>query len=200
MHNDVTRHEARGEFWSLWSRREKYFKMATVESECLEVLSCLLEAIQTNEDPSSFENSCTGPQRLDNSQNQCSSQLSSSNFTRQSGGAASPRERVVLETSADIFNSDKVGWIKSLEKLPGFTHEKLENKLVKNSRTMPDKVAPKAYRNMKKGYGLWKEGYVKSTFVKPNVQASKLLFLVKARVCASMKSVSLSRLRSFKPS
>ena len=55
---------------------------------------------------------------------------------------------------------------------------------------MPDKVAPKAYRNMKKGYGLWKEGYVKSTFVKPNVQASKPLFLVKARVCASMKSVS----------
>ena len=49
----------------------KYFKMATVESECYEVLSCLLEAIQTNEDPSSFENSCTGPQRLDNPQNQC---------------------------------------------------------------------------------------------------------------------------------
>ena len=55
---------------------------------------------------------------------------------------------------------------------------------------MPDKVAPKAYRNMKKGCGLWKEGYVKSIFVKPNVPASKLLFLVKARVCASMKSVS----------
>ena len=146
MHNDVTRHEARGEFWSLWSRRrKKYFKMAIVESECFEVLSCLLEAIQTNEDPSSFQNSCTGPQRLENPQNQCSSQLSLSNFTRRSGGAASPRELVVLETSADIFNSDMVGWIKSLEKLPGFTHEKLENKLVKNSRTMPDKVAPKSY-------------------------------------------------------
>ncbi|CAB4033528.1 Hypothetical predicted protein, partial [Paramuricea clavata] len=26
---------------------------------------------------------------------------------------------------------------------------------------MPDKIAPKAYRNMKEGYGLWKEGYVK---------------------------------------
>ena len=64
---------------------------------------------------------------------------------------------------------------------------------MKNSRTMPDKIAPKAYRNMKEGYGLWKEGYVKSiksTSVKPNVQASKLLFLVKARVGASMKSVS----------
>ena len=61
--------------------------MATVESKCFEVLSCLLEAIQTNEDPSSFENSSTGPQRLDNPQNQCSGQLSSSNFTRRSGGA-----------------------------------------------------------------------------------------------------------------
>ncbi|CAB4037539.1 Hypothetical predicted protein [Paramuricea clavata] len=27
---------------------------------------------------------------------------------------------------------------------------------------MPDKVAPKAHRNMKKGYGLWKESYVNS--------------------------------------
>ena len=44
---------------------------------------------------------------------------------------------------------------------------------MKNSRAMPDKIAPKAYRNMKEGYGLWKEGYLKSTFgfVKPNVQA-----------------------------
>jgi hypothetical protein len=43
---------------------------------------------------------------------------------------------------------------------------------------------------MKEGCGLWKVGYVKSTFVKPNVQVSKLLFLVKAQVGASMKSVS----------
>ena len=52
---------------------------------------------------------------------------------------------------------------------------------------MPDKQAPKAHRNMKKGYGLWKEGYVK-----PNVQATKILFLIKARVSASMKSISYS--------
>jgi hypothetical protein len=58
--------------------------------------------------------------------------------------------------------SDNRDWIKSLEKRLGFTHEKLENKLVKNRRTMPDKIAPKAYRNMKEGYGLWKEGYVKT--------------------------------------
>ena len=43
---------------------------------------------------------------------------------------------------------------------------------------------------MKKGYWLWKEGYVKAVSVKPNVQARKRLFLVKARVSASMKSIS----------
>ena len=95
-----------------------------------------------------------------------------------------------MDTNAEILNADRHGWTRSLAKLPAFTHEKLENKLVKNSRTMSDKVAPKAYRNMKKGYGLWKEGYVKNTLVKPNVQASKMLFLVKARVSASMKSAS----------
>ena len=83
--------------------------MPTVESECFEVLSCLLEVIQTEEDPNSFENSCTGPQRLDNPPNQCSSQLFSSDFARRIGGAISPPELVVLETSADILNSDKVG-------------------------------------------------------------------------------------------
>ena len=95
-----------------------------------------------------------------------------------------------LKTKEDILNVDEKNWTKSLVKLPPFTHEKLENKLVRNNRTMPDKIAPKAYRNMKKGYGLWKEGYVRNTVVKPDVKASKLLFLVKARVSASMKSVS----------
>jgi len=31
---------------------------------------------------------------------------------------------------------------------------------------MPGKIAPNAYRNMKKGYGLWKEGYVTNILVK----------------------------------
>jgi hypothetical protein len=95
-----------------------------------------------------------------------------------------------LKIKENILNANDKGWTKSLAKLPPFTHEMLENKLVKNSRTMPDRIAPKVHRNMKKGYGLWKEGYVKNTAVKPNVSTSKLLFLVKARVSASMKSVS----------
>ncbi|XP_046863896.1 uncharacterized protein LOC124457764 [Xenia sp. Carnegie-2017] len=47
---------------------------------------------------------------------------------------------------------------------------------------------------MKKGYGLWREGYVKNTMVKANVPTSngEVVFVVKARVGASMKSVSYS--------
>ena len=41
---------------------KQIFKIATmpstVESECIVVLSCLLEAVEANEDPSSFQRSC----------------------------------------------------------------------------------------------------------------------------------------------
>ena len=40
--------------------------MATIESECAAVDRCLLDAVKSNEDPSYFENSCTGLQRFDN--------------------------------------------------------------------------------------------------------------------------------------
>ena len=43
---------------------QQIFNMATVsstvESECIAVLSCLLETVEANEDPSSFQRSCTG--------------------------------------------------------------------------------------------------------------------------------------------
>ena len=97
---------------------------------------------------------------------------------------------VDTKTREDVVNVEANGWTKSLEKLPSFTHGKLENKLVKNAHTMPDNLAPKAHRNIKRGYVLWKEGYVKNMFVKPDVGASEIRFLVKARVSASMKSVS----------
>ncbi|CAB4025576.1 Hypothetical predicted protein, partial [Paramuricea clavata] len=53
---------------------------------------------------------------------------------------------------------------------------------------MPDRVTPKAHRNMKKGYGLCKEGYVNNIEVKANVQCKIQLFPVTARVSSSMKS------------
>ena len=100
-------------------------------------------------------------------------------------------DEVDLDDDAASFpHSETKGWTKLLQDIPPFTHQKLENKMVNNSRTMPDKVAPKVHRNMKKGYGLWKEGYVNNVQVKANVQCKIQLFLVKARVSASMKSVS----------
>ena len=90
---------------------------------------------------------------------------------------------------SSALNENCIGWTKSLKEFPPFTYEKLEHKLVKNSRTMPDNVAPKAYRNMKKGYGLWREGYVNRIFIKPNVYTTTTLCLAKARVSASMKSI-----------
>ena len=36
------------------------------------------------------------------------------------------------------------GWKKSLEDLAAFSHAKLENKLVKNNQTMPEKITPNA--------------------------------------------------------
>ena len=43
--------------------------MATTESECGAVDRCLLDAVKSNQDPSSFENSCTGLQRFDSPKN-----------------------------------------------------------------------------------------------------------------------------------
>jgi hypothetical protein len=52
--------------------------MATVEGECAVVLYRILEAVQANEHPSSFQNSCTGLQRLDSPESNGNSPLSSS--------------------------------------------------------------------------------------------------------------------------
>ena len=126
--------------------------MATVESECAEILCRLSEGVHTNEDSSSFKHSCMGLQRFTSPESSGKSPLSSTSTTKRSGGAGSSRQLLTsMNTNGDILNADGHGWTRSLAKLPAFTHEKLENKLVKNSRTMPDKVAPKAYRNMKKG-------------------------------------------------
>ena len=49
-------------------------------------------------------------------------------------------------------------------------------------------AAPNAFRKKKQGYKLWKEGYVRGVLWRPNVKGERLLFLVKAKVHASMKS------------
>ena len=71
-------------------------------------------------------------------------------------------------------------WTKSLQYMPAFDGVKLDEHLIVNQRTMAKTgKSPKAYRNKKQGYKLWKEGYVKGVMVKPNVKAARELFLVK---------------------
>ena len=80
-------------------------------------------------------------------------------------------------------------WSVSLKNMPKFSEVQLNEKLITNSSTMPDNKAPKAYRNKLQGYKLWKEGYVSSVMVKPNVPAGNHeLFLVKSNVSAAMKN------------
>ena len=67
-----------------------------------------------------------------------------------------------------------------------FTEDCLNKKLSEASETMPDKVAPKAYRNKMHGYKPWKEGYVSRVRVKPGLTAG--LFTL----CLAKVSVSVS--------
>ena len=85
---------------------------------------------------------------------------------------------------------DPTGWLKTLKYLPNLTNEILDNQLIKGLSTVPIvSIGPKAFRNKKQGYRLWEEGYVRNIFVKPNVAAKCKLFLVKAKVHASMKNI-----------
>ena len=52
------------------------------------------------------------------------------------------------------------GWSIELKYKPLFTEKELNNKLLQNAETMPDKVAPKTHRSKLQGYKLWKESYV----------------------------------------
>ena len=91
----------------------------------------------------------------------------------------------------NLCDEDKKGWTKSLDEWPNITSQHIARKLIDGSKTMPDSSkAPKAYRNKKLGYRLWREGYVRHIYVKPNVQANNKLFIVKGKVHASMKKAN----------
>ena len=128
--------------------------------------------------PSFLQNSCTGTVASERGENEDSSQNSSEHPIRPKAG-----------DKAEHAQSEKEGWTKSLNLFPNFHAEKINDRLIRNSVTIPKNgAARKAFRNKKQGYKLWKEGYARGVLVKPNVQGERLLFLVKARVHASMKS------------
>ena len=126
------------------------------------------ECSNSNQLPSFFKNSCTGT----NSVNEDTDQSIIS----------------VVESEGNISRKN---WSKSLQHFPGFSESNIEEALIKQPGCFSKRHnAPKAYKSKKLGYRLWKEGFVRSIYVKPNVQGSVNMFLVKCRVHASMKNVS----------
>ena len=156
---------------------------------CFDCFFNELEGDNILEDPSSEETSCLddiGAFRDIPNVISCETQAADA-----SNGCSNKRQESAVDNNtldAESLHSDSKGWTKSLKDLPAFSHAKLENKLVKNNRTMPDKIAPNAYRNIKKGYGLWKEGYVRNTRQGKHRRKNSVI-LVKAKVGASMKSI-----------
>ena len=62
------------------------------------------------------------------------------------------------------------GWTKSLKYVPGFSYEKLEKHLVVDDQKTPDGKPAEAFEHKKKGYKLFKAGYLRQFRVKPNVK------------------------------
>ena len=69
---------------SVVTRYVNTFNMAPFQSECVEVLCRLSEIIQTNEDPSSFENSCAGLRTFNRPKNTDQSSLTESKIPAKS--------------------------------------------------------------------------------------------------------------------
>ena len=79
-------------------------------------------------------------------------------INKSKGNSNKRREAARVILNVESLHGDSTGWTKSLKHLRAFSHAKLENKLVKNNRAMPDKNTLHAYYNLKKGHGLWQEG------------------------------------------
>ena len=89
------------------------------------------------------------------------------------------------------FLDDSTEFTKSLKNIPPLSSKTIDDHLIKGTSTMmASSTTSQAYRNKRHGYRLWKEGYVKNIVVKPNVIAKKVLFIVKAKIHASMKNIS----------
>ena len=145
-----------------------------------------ISAVLTSETyPSFFQNSCTGS---GNSRDEEITVVMTDKKRKlkDSTGGAIVRPDPIVEFSV----GEVKGWTIDLSKMPKFTEDSLNNKLIEDSETMPDKIALKAYRNKMQGYKLWKEGYVSQVRVKPDIAAAHMwMFLVKASVSASMKTI-----------
>ena len=110
------------------------------------------ECSNSNQLPSFFKNSCTGTDSVHEDNNK---------------GIIS-----VVESEGNISHKN---WTKSLQHFPGFSENKIEETLIEQSGYFLKRHnAPKPDKNKRLGYKLWKERFVRSIFVKPNVQGSMI--------------------------
>ena len=92
--------------------------------------------------PSFFQNSCPGISATEWQKGEV--------FSEKDGGAVRPNVNIGVNEDEVIeeASTNREGWTRSLKLLPNFDNEKLDNKLIKNSTTMPNTgTAPKAFRN-----------------------------------------------------
>ena len=155
------------------------FALVTPITYCLKIMENVNNSGHTwNEDhsPSFFQNSCTGNR---------------SEEEKTVGEIPENVDRVNEYINARPSKvQGEIGWVKRLKCFPMLTNEILDNHRIKGSSSICiASTGPKAFRNKKQGYRLWKEGYVRNIFVKPNVTAKRKLFLVKSKVHASMKNI-----------
>ena len=142
--------------------------------------------------PSFIKNSCPGTSAEVVTEEDCFFKNSQGTVTfrpvddLQFGGT--PGQGEASDEIVEKARIEKAGWTKSLTSLPCLTNEKIDDRLLKNSIFSQSRSAPKAFRNKRQGYKLWK-GYVRAVFVKPDIKAKQVLFLAKSKVCASMKNI-----------
>ena len=92
-----------------------------------------------------------------------SENLYHADLASQNDGNSSTREplREMNDNNTSPDWSTTIAWGKRLKSMPPFGEKQIVNRLIQNLKTMPDLKAPLAYRHIKQGYKLWKEGYVR---------------------------------------
>ena len=92
-----------------------------------------------------------------------SENLYHADLASQNGGNSFTREplREMNDNNTSPDWSTAIAWGKSLKSMPPFGEKQIVNRIIHNLKTMPDLKAPLAYRHIKQGYKLWKEGYVR---------------------------------------
>ena len=123
--------------------------------------------------PIFFKNSCPGAKAEGVTEEDCFSKNSQGTVTvrpiddLQSGGP--PGQGEASDEIVEKARIEKAGWTKSLISLPCLTNEKIYDSLLKISIFSQSRSAPKACRNKRQGYKLWKEGFIHVVFGKPDI-------------------------------